>query len=123
MLDKPISPVRYFSCNPPVTFAMPVFSDEPGAVAQIRFARSLRLPKVSVHITPKPTLLDAQGRTVRDSLRSLGFSGIGDVRIGKIIELSVDGDPDSVREEVTAMCEKLLANPVTEDFAIELEGA
>jgi len=83
------------------------------------------MPKVTVYITLKPTLLDAQGRTVQGALSSLGYDDASGVRIGKIIEMTVaeQGGEAAIRERVTAMCDKLLANPVTEDYRIEIEAA
>lgn len=79
------------------------------------------MPKVSVYVTLKPTLLDAQGRTVENALKSLGYGEIADVRVGKVIELQVDEtDPAQVQARVAAMCDKLLANPVMEDYRIEV---
>lgn len=75
------------------------------------------MPLVRVDVTLKPSLLDSAGRTVADSLRSLGFDEIGDARIGKTITLDVaEVDEARVRE----MCERLLANPVIEDYSIEV---
>lgn len=81
------------------------------------------MPKVTVSVTLKPTLLDAQGRTVQSALHSLGFAQVQSVRIGKVIEMQVpDGaDFDAVRAEAAQMCERLLANPVTESYHIEVE--
>ncbi|MCC6404472.1 MAG: phosphoribosylformylglycinamidine synthase subunit PurS [Fimbriimonadaceae bacterium] len=74
------------------------------------------MAKVRVCVTLKPALLDSAGRTVGDSLARLGFDGVRSVRIGKIIELEMDEvDPTQVK----AMCERLLANPVIEDYVIE----
>lgn len=79
------------------------------------------MPKVSVTVTLKPTLLDAQGRTVAGALRSMGYSSVSDVRVGKVIVLEVDGDnPDAIRSQVAEMCDRLLANPVMEDYRIEI---
>ena len=79
------------------------------------------MPKVTVYVTLKPTLLDAQGRTVEGALRSLGYGDVTNVRIGKIIEMEFpDGDAESVRARAAAICEKLLANPVTESYRIEV---
>ncbi len=80
------------------------------------------MPKVTVTVTLKPTLLDAQGRTVESALHSIGFDEAASVRIGKTIEMQVaDGTPESeIRSRVAAMCDKLLANPVTEDYKIEV---
>jgi len=79
------------------------------------------LPKVSVKVTLKPTLLDAQGRTVEGALRGMGYTGISDVRVGKVIELQVEGDDaDEIRRRVESMCDRLLANPVMEDYRIDI---
>ena len=78
--------------------------------------------KVRILVRLKPGVLDPQGRAVHHSLDSLSFEGVEDVRIGRMIEMDVaDGTSD---ETLTKMCEKLLANMVIEDFAIEkLDGA
>ena len=79
--------------------------------------------KVRVLVTPKPGVLDPQGRAVRSALADLGYAAVGDVRTGKVIELELDA-PDRARAEalVREMCEKLLANPVIEQYAIETVG-
>ncbi|AIE85259.1 phosphoribosylformylglycinamidine synthase subunit PurS [Fimbriimonas ginsengisoli] len=74
------------------------------------------MPTVRVYVTLKPSLLDSAGRTVSGALQKLGFSEVEEVRIGKLIELKVDSY-DEVR--VKEMCDKLLANPVIEDYRIE----
>ncbi len=73
-------------------------------------------------MTLKPTVNDPQGQTVMGSLRHLGFASVEDVRIGKYLEVRVD-EPDLPRAEalVAEMCQKLLANPVIEEFRFELE--
>ncbi len=72
---------------------------------------------VRVTVRLKPSLLDSAGRTVRGSLVAIGFEEVQEARIGKVIELKVDSvEP----ERLKAMCSKLLANPVTEDFEIEV---
>jgi phosphoribosylformylglycinamidine synthase len=77
--------------------------------------------KARVHVTLKPGVLDPQGEAVRHALGSLGFGGVGGVRIGKVIELDLEGaDPAAAEAEVTAMCEKLLANTVIENYAVEI---
>lgn len=71
---------------------------------------------VRVHVTLKASLLDSAGRTVASALQKLGYDETEEVRIGKLIELQLkDFNEARVRE----MCEKLLANPVIEDFRIE----
>lgn len=68
----------------------------------------------------KPVVNDPQGLVVRDSLQRLGFDGVREARIGKYIELEIDAESeDAARSAVTDMCEKLLRNPVIEDFRIE----
>ena len=72
--------------------------------------------KVRVEVTLKPGVLDPQGRAIAQALGSLGFAGVADVRVGKVIELDI-ADSAPV-EEVDAMCRRLLANPVIEDYRI-----
>jgi phosphoribosylformylglycinamidine synthase len=69
--------------------------------------------RARVLIRPKEGILDPQGQTVERALPALGFDGVSDVRIGRLVELDV---PDIA--EVEAMCEKLLANPLVEDYEI-----
>ena len=76
--------------------------------------------KVRIHVSLKPGVLDPQGRAVHHALEGLGFSGVNDVRAGKLIELDLaDGTSDSDIEE---MCRKLLANTVIENFRVEVTG-
>lgn len=78
--------------------------------------------KARVHIMLKESVLDPQGIAIGNALSALGFTGIGAVRQGKIIELEIaESDTGRARAEVEAMCRQLLANPVIEDFKIELE--
>jgi phosphoribosylformylglycinamidine synthase len=67
----------------------------------------------------KPTLLDAQGRVVQDSLHALGYKTVEKVRVGKLIEIEV-ADSADLNESVRQMCDKLLANPVIEDYRFEV---
>lgn len=74
---------------------------------------------VSVHIVPRKGLLDPQGKAVTDALHALGFADVSDTRIGRHIVLDVSADSASAAElSVKVMCDKLLANPVTEDYVI-----
>jgi phosphoribosylformylglycinamidine synthase len=76
---------------------------------------------VRVVVTLKPGVLDPAGKAVENSLHALGFGQVGSVRLGKYIELSVDGsDPQSVKERAEEMCRKLLANTVVENFRVEV---
>ncbi|MEE4209572.1 MAG: phosphoribosylformylglycinamidine synthase subunit PurS [Parvularcula sp.] len=73
--------------------------------------------KVRILVRLKPGVLDPQGRAVHHSLEGMGFDGVEDVRIGRLIELEIaEGTTD---ETLQAMCEKLLANTVIENFTIE----
>ena len=76
--------------------------------------------KARVLVTLKSGVLDPQGKAIHHALEGLGFTGINDVRAGKLIELDlVDGIDDAAIED---MCRKLLANPVIENFRIERLG-
>ena len=76
--------------------------------------------KTRVYVTLKNGVLDPQGKAIHHALEGLGFSGVNDVRAGKLIELDLD---EGVSEaDVEAMCRKLLANTVIENFRIE-QGA
>ena len=77
--------------------------------------------KATVCITLKPGLLDAQGKTVKSTLESLGFSGVREVRVGKYVEIELNGaKAASAKKEVERMCKKLLANPVVETYRIDI---
>lgn len=77
--------------------------------------------KARVHVTLKPGVLDPQGEAVRHALGALGFEGVGEVRIGKVIELELEGSDRAAAEaRVGEMCEKLLANTVIEAYRVEL---
>ncbi len=74
--------------------------------------------RVRVLVRPKEGILDPQGQAVEQALPALGFSGVANVHVGRLIELDVE-DPS----QVPAMCEKLLANTLIEDFEVVQEGA
>lgn len=78
-----------------------------------------------VTVTPKRGILDPQGKAVQQSLHALGFPEVGDVRVGKFVELRLrDVDRGAAAARVQAMCEQLLANGVIEDFRVEIvEGS
>ncbi len=77
------------------------------------------MAKARVLIKPKEGILDPQGKAVERALPALGFEGIGHVRVGRMVELEID-EPGRLGE----LCEKLLANPLIEDYEIEqLDGA
>jgi phosphoribosylformylglycinamidine synthase PurS subunit len=77
--------------------------------------------KARVFVTLKPGVLDPQGKAIHHALEGLGFNGVHDVRAGKLIELELaDGTSDA---DIEAMCKKLLANTVIENFRIERQAA
>jgi phosphoribosylformylglycinamidine synthase subunit PurS len=77
--------------------------------------------KVKVFVTLRESVLDPQGKAVNHALHSLGYEEIVDVRIGKYMELFVETSGRNVDEVVKEACEKLLANPVIEDYRYEIE--
>ncbi len=79
------------------------------------------MAQVKVYVTLKPSLLDAQGKVVQGSLQQLGYPGISQVRIGKYIELTLEDSPN-LEAQIGEMCEKLLANPVIEDYRYEVKA-
>jgi phosphoribosylformylglycinamidine synthase PurS subunit len=77
--------------------------------------------KAQIHVRLKAGVLDPQGKAIGNALAGLGFSGIGEVRQGKLIELDLaEADPVRARAQVEAMCRQLLSNPVIEDYSIDL---
>ncbi len=78
---------------------------------------------VRVYITPKKGILDPQGVAIERSLPALGFDGVANVRVGKFIELELDvtDGAEAARDEIDAMCRKLLANPIIEDFTFAVD--
>lgn len=78
--------------------------------------------RAKVHVTLKPGVLDPQGKAIANALATLGFDGVRDVRQGKYIELDLaEADPDRAEARVREMCDRLLANPVIEDYRVEVE--
>jgi phosphoribosylformylglycinamidine synthase PurS subunit len=75
-----------------------------------------------IYVTLKPTVNDPQGLTVKGGLHTLGFANVQSVRVGKYIEVRVEEtDASKAEAQVREMCDKLLANPVIENFRFELE--
>jgi phosphoribosylformylglycinamidine synthase subunit PurS len=80
--------------------------------------------RVHVRVMPRASLLDPQGQAVAHALTALGFGEAGDVRVGRAIELEVAAPSRADAEaRVRLMCDKLLANPVTEDYLLQVEDA
>ncbi|MFD2045192.1 phosphoribosylformylglycinamidine synthase subunit PurS [Ornithinibacillus salinisoli] len=78
--------------------------------------------KVTVFITLKQGVLDPQGKAIQTSLHSLGYQEVQEARVGKYMELQVEDGPD-LEARVKEMCDKLLANPVIEDYRFDVEEA
>ncbi|MEW5917264.1 MAG: phosphoribosylformylglycinamidine synthase subunit PurS [Gemmatimonadota bacterium] len=75
--------------------------------------------RVAVHIVPRRGILDPQGKAVADALHALGFAAVGEVHVGKHIVLDVTADTqEDAERSVREMCDRLLANPVTEDYEL-----
>ena len=74
--------------------------------------------KVHVVVTPKAAVLDPQGAAVREAMQQLGMPEVRNVRIGKYLEIEVDGDPAEVEPRLHNLCRDLLSNPVIEDYEL-----
>jgi len=75
--------------------------------------------RIEIRVTPRPGILDPQGKAIHHSLHNLGWTAVDDVRVGKAIHVELDaGGADEARSAAEEMCKKLLANPVTEDFEV-----
>ena len=77
--------------------------------------------KVKVYVTLKESVLDPQGNAVKNSLHNMSYNDVEDVRIGKYMELTFKDDTKNIEEQVKEMCDRLLANPVIEDYRYEIE--
>lgn len=79
--------------------------------------------RVEVRVMPRAALLDPQGQAVEHALQALGFEGVARVRVGKhlVLELAA-ASPDDALARARAMCDRLLANPVIEDYDVALDG-
>ncbi len=76
--------------------------------------------RARVYVTLKREVLDPQGEAVKKGLTTLGVDGVRDVRVGKLIELEIDGDGENTRAKLDEAARKLLANLVIEDYRVEL---
>lgn len=84
----------------------------------------MSLYHTEIRVTPRPGLLDPQGKAIQHALDSLGFPGVEEVRVGKVIVIDLAADsPEDALAIAEAMCAKLLANPVTEDFVVDVQEA
>lgn len=79
------------------------------------------MSKINVFVTYKQGILDPQGTTVAKALSALNYENVESVRIGKYIQLELaESDPDMIEKQITEMCQRLLANPVIEDYKFEV---
>jgi phosphoribosylformylglycinamidine synthase len=78
--------------------------------------------KARIIVMPKRTVLDPQGKTVKHALESMNFSGIKDVRVGKFLEIELEGSNKAeLRKKIDEACHKLLSNPVIEEYRFEID--
>jgi phosphoribosylformylglycinamidine synthase subunit PurS len=78
--------------------------------------------KAKIIVMPKRTVLDPQGKTVKRALESMSFKGIKDVRVGKFIEVELEGGSETeVQRKIDEACHKLLSNPVIEEYSLEIQ--
>ena len=77
--------------------------------------------KAKIIITPKKAVLDPQGKTVQNALAHMGYAGIGAVHVGKYLEIELDGDRETARQQLDEACHKFLSNPVIEDYRLEID--
>ncbi len=80
--------------------------------------------RLEIRVIPRPGLLDPEGKAIHSALRSLDYEQVHEVRVGKLLSLDVEAaSQDEARDGAEAMCRRLLANPVTEDFEIDVREA
>jgi phosphoribosylformylglycinamidine synthase subunit PurS len=77
--------------------------------------------KVNVIVKPKEAVLDPQGNAVRDAMRHLGMPEVRSVRIGKFMEIEIDGADGDIEKRLNGLCRDLLSNPVIEDYEMKTE--
>jgi len=80
--------------------------------------------KARIFVTLKPSVLDPQGKAIHHAVETIGFHGIQDVRQGKYFEVSINGalSPEEARAEIERMAHDVLANPIIEDYRVELDS-
>ncbi|HVM62740.1 MAG TPA: phosphoribosylformylglycinamidine synthase subunit PurS [Verrucomicrobiae bacterium] len=77
--------------------------------------------KAKIIVMPKRTVLDPQGKTVKHALESMNFAGIKDVRVGKFMEIEIEGgNKAELQKKIDEACQKLLSNPVIEEYTFEI---
>ena len=77
---------------------------------------------VQIRVTPRPGILDPEGETIGRALDALGYEGASNVRAGRLITLHIDApDAEAARTSAAEMCERLIANPIIEDYTVQVE--
>ncbi|MEC9299201.1 MAG: phosphoribosylformylglycinamidine synthase subunit PurS [Gemmatimonadota bacterium] len=80
--------------------------------------------RLEIRVVPRPGLLDPEGKAIQSALHSLDYEQVHEVRVGKLLYLNLEAaSREDAREGAEAMCKRLLANPVTEDFEIDVREA
>ena len=80
--------------------------------------------RLEIRVVPRPGLLDPEGKAIQSALHSLDYEQVHEVRVGKVLYLNLEAaSREDAREGAEAMCKRLLANPVTEDFEIDVREA
>ena len=80
--------------------------------------------RLEIRVIPRPGLLDPEGKAIQNALHSLGYDQVHEVGVGKLLYLDLEAaSAEEARDGADAMCRRLLANPVTEDFEIEVREA
>jgi phosphoribosylformylglycinamidine synthase subunit PurS len=77
--------------------------------------------RARVTVTLKPGVLDPQGKAIEGALKSLGVGGVASVRQGKVFDIEIDDDQEAAGRKLTEACEKLLANTIVEDYAVDYD--
>ena len=84
----------------------------------------MSLFRIEIRVIPRPGLLDPEGKAIQHALHSLDYEQVHEVRVGKLLYLNVEAaSSEEARESAEAMCKRLLANPVTEDYEIDVREA
>ncbi|KAA0256930.1 phosphoribosylformylglycinamidine synthase subunit PurS [Deferribacter autotrophicus] len=78
------------------------------------------MSKVKVYVKLKDTVLDPEGQTICSSLHKLGYKFVKNVRVGKIFEIEMDDNVENINEKIEEFCNKLLVNPIVEEFSYEI---
>ncbi|NGP46069.1 phosphoribosylformylglycinamidine synthase subunit PurS [Bacillaceae bacterium SIJ1] len=81
------------------------------------------MTKAKIYVTLKESVLDPQGQAVQSALHSMNYTSVNEVRVGKYMEVTLEETGQDAHEKIKQMCEKLLSNPVIEDYEYELEEA